>query len=136
MDDSSLLNNLEWLQSDTVCFVADSDVEAEESLVKEAEGMSFNDKPYIRPQVSQASWGPIRRERWRQRQLKEQEKDISIRDWLLTGTYPHSNVMIDAGLYGIDVSDWKDEDFQTTEGEQSKVDFSDVDVSNWTSDDL
>ena len=55
---------------------------------------------------------------------------------MLTGTYVHSNVMIDAGLYGIDVSDWKDEDFQTTEGEQSKVDFSDVDVSNWTSDDL
>ena len=136
MDDSSLLNNLEWLQSDTVCFVADSDVEAEETLVKEAEGMSFNDKPYIPPQVSQASWGPIRRERWRQRQLKEQEKDISIRDWLLTGTYPHSNVMIDAGLYGVDVSDWKDEDFQTTEGEQSKVDLSDVDVSNWTSDDF
>ena len=38
---------------------------------------------------------------------------------MLTGTYVHSNVMIDAGLYGIDVSQWKDEDFECLRPEPS-----------------
>ena len=36
-----------------------------------------------------------------------------MRDWLLTGSLANSHVMINAGLYGIDVSDWKDEDFDS-----------------------
>ena len=36
-----------------------------------------------------------------------------MKDWLLTGSLANSHVMINAGLYGIDVSDWKDEDFDS-----------------------
>jgi len=36
-----------------------------------------------------------------------------MKDWLLTGSLANSHVMVNAGLYGIDVSDWKDEDFDS-----------------------
>ena len=45
--------------------------------------------------------------------MKKLEPFITMKDWLLTGSLANSHVMINAGLYGIDVSDWKDEDFDS-----------------------
>ena len=112
-EESSFLKSLPWLQADSVEFVADSDQsDSEQSDVPVVHQESFANNNFSSGLTSSASWGPIRRERWRQWELKKQEKFITFRDWLLTGTYVHSNVMIDAGLYGIDVSQWKDDDFE------------------------
>ena len=117
-DNSSFLKSLPWLQADSVEFVADSDQsdtdKSDPPAVYQSPVGNFSSRPR-----SSAFWGPIRRERWRQWELKKQEKFITFRDWLLTGTYVHSNVMIDAGLYGIDVSQWKDEDFDCLRPEPS-----------------
>ena len=45
--------------------------------------------------------------------MKKLEPFITMKDWLLTGSLANSHVMINAVLYGIDVSDWKDEDFDS-----------------------
>ena len=119
-ENSNFLKSLPWLQADSVEFVADSDQsDSEQSDVPVVDQESFANNNFSSGLTSSASWGPIRRERWRQWELKKQEKFITFRDWLLTGTYVHSNVMIDAGLYGIDVSQWKDEDFDCLRPEPS-----------------
>ena len=125
LEHSSFLSSLAWLQADVVEFEADSD-----DHLSDSETELVMERP-CEPQRrdNSASWGPIRRERWRQRKIKEQEKLITFRDWLLTGTYVHSNVMIDAGLYGIDVSAWKDADFDCLNPEL-------VNSSNLQQDDL
>ena len=127
------MSSLPWLQAEIVDFEADSDryaSESESDLCKEGptkpQVQASSQSEAVKELASEhqrrdnsAFWGPIRRERWRQRKLKENEPFITIRDWLLTGTYPHSNVMINAGLYGIDVSDWKDEDFECLKPERT-----------------
>ena len=105
LEDSSFLKSLKWLQLDTVQFQADSDQSDTDEAVANSSHISTTN------QSRSASWGPIRQERWRQWKLKAEEPFITIRDWLLTGRYRDSRVMINAGLYGIDVSEWKDEDF-------------------------
>ena len=133
--ESTFLTSLKWLQSDTVEFVAESDESdsnqsaSDNNAVAQTSALSKNNSS------RSEFWGPIRRERWRQRKLKEEEPFITFRDWLLTGTYPLSYVMINAGLFGIDVSNWKDEDFPCLNPEVLSI-SNDVDMSVWNEEDF
>ena len=98
------MKSLKWLQSETVTFEADSDVEEEEKLIKGVESMSLSENVPDFSDVDVSDWQETDFEEWLEatQHLVDDYADVDVSKWEVGDFDEYEDV---------DVSNWTSEDF-------------------------